>query len=65
LPGGDNLQLDPALPDREDGVGRIALRKDDLPPAQLGAGFAGLDLGQKGLRIDRRLVKGNHGPGEV
>jgi hypothetical protein len=49
---GQNLELDFAFPDREDGVRRVALRKDDLPSAQLGPGFSGLDPGQERLRIE-------------
>jgi hypothetical protein len=46
LPGQDP-QLDPAFLDIEDGVRRISLAEDDLPPAQLDSGFSSPDLGQK------------------
>jgi hypothetical protein len=57
---GQNLQLDLAFPDRENGVRRIALREDDLPPAQLGPGLSGLDSGQERLRIEWRLCFAQH-----
>jgi hypothetical protein len=57
---GPNPQLDFALRDVKDGIRRISLREDDLPPAQLGPGFAGLDSGQEQRWIERRLCFGRH-----
>ena len=59
---GQDPELDPALLDVEDGIGRVPLGKDDLPPVQLGPGFSGADLGQKQLGIESRFFFDLHDP---
>ena len=57
---GHHPEFDPAFLNVEDGICRIALGKDDLPPAQLKSGFSGTDLGQEQLGIESRLSFGFH-----